>query len=290
MPELRARYSANQLRELFQDYAASGATREDQVRHGSQDSTEAVLTPQQLQRIAENQERALERQRLKRKTDESIKDTDVFDRCRSWDELSPVTADESIKDTDVFDRCMSWDELSPVTVASDGEKDDAGKNQSGCCRGPHSWVPDQAAASAIELRDTSHQSDVDRGKAIRRLAFQLDRAYNVLLLPSTAEKIADPQRQQELQMNLEAVVPKLRPLLDSQASRQAIERAAYDLYRVLQRKKILMKPAWGNTTRKVGALYPATREERLARKALRLTSDVVMPSDFIRGALTLTNL
>ena len=119
------------------------------------------------------------------------------------------------------------------------------------------------------------------------MASHLDRAYNVLLLPSTAEKIADPQRHQELQNNLEAVVPKLRPLMDPQASRQAIERAAYDLYRVLQRKKILMKPAWGSTARKVGALYPALREESHARKALRLTSDVVMPSDFIRGALTL---
>ena len=137
----------------------------------------------------------------------------------------------------------------------------------------------------MQLRDTTHQCDVDRGKAMRRLASHLDRAYNVLLLPSTAGKIADPQRHQELQNNLEAVVPKLRPLMDPQASRQAIERAAYDLYRVLQRKKILMKPAWGTTSRKVGALYPAMREESLARKALRLTSDVVMPSDFIRGAL-----
>ena len=180
-----------------------------------------------------------------------------------------MQSDSDVSDTEMLATCYrveaatqetAWDELSVCTPPSDDVRKDA-----------------EAEATA----------DKQRGIALRRLAFALLHARAALDDPQTPIRITNMNALWTLGASLDVIRPHLFVITGNEAAyakdAKAFEVAAVALYKVLTDSEAIMKPVWGNSTRLVGAFYPAVKEENIARKAMRMQSDLIVEEDFIRA-------
>ena len=137
------------------------------------------------------------------------------------------------------------------------------------------------------VSDTEDLNAEQRGVAIIRLVTALLRAQQVLAEPGTPEKIKNFKILKSLRANLDRIAPQLRTLRDCRhLDPFAVRAAALTLYDTFASETVIMRAAWGNAARVVGALYPAMKEESTVRRAIRSQFDPMLKEDFVRGVMT----